>query len=219
MADRAWGLALVEDAFEELLEVGGGSAGGEWVGGFGDGSERAEDGVEFVGFDQGGRVVFFLFFEGVGGFTEAGFFGEVGGGVAAAAEEEFGALHVELVGGDAAGEFGDGELDGGTVFERRQDEGGVRVDEGLLGGVARGEGVARDVVGVAEVCWRSEGRTEGEGAAAVAFGEDVAALVTASAGVGSFGCGCGLRIGGVHFFSKKAKLLERCWFGWGYPPG
>jgi hypothetical protein len=50
MAGGARGVGLVEDAFEELLEVGGGAAGGEF-GGFGDGGERAEDGVEFEGFD------------------------------------------------------------------------------------------------------------------------------------------------------------------------
>jgi hypothetical protein len=150
----------------------------------------------------------------VGVFCGAGFFGEVGGGAVAAAEQEFGALHVELVGGDAAGELGDGELDGGAVFERRQDEGGVGIDQGLLGGggVAGGEGVARGVVVVAEVLL-----AEGEGAAAVALGEDVAALVAAGAGVGGFGWGGGLGLCRVHFFPPKKLSYGMMWVRWGIP--
>ena len=133
--------------------------------------------------------------------------------MAAAAEQEDGALQVELVGGDAAGEFGDGELDGGAVFERRHDEGGVGVDEGFGGGDARGQGMAGGVVDVAKVLL-----AEGEGAAAVAFGEDVAALVAAGAGVGGFGWGCGLRLCGVHFFSPKKLSYGTMWVRGGIPP-
>jgi hypothetical protein len=118
--------------------------------------------------------------------------------VAAGAKQEGGALEVDLVGGDAAGEFGDGELDGGAVLERRHDEGGVGVDEGFGGGDARGQGMAGGVVDVAEVLL-----AEGEGAAAVALGEDVAALIAAGAGVRGFGLGRGLGLCRVHFFPPE----------------
>jgi hypothetical protein len=54
-----------------------------------------------------------------GAFGFGGFFGarEVGAGDLEAVEEQSGAFGVEVVGGEATEDFGDGELDGGAVFE------------------------------------------------------------------------------------------------------
>jgi hypothetical protein len=43
-------------------------------------------------------------------------FGEVEAGDLEAVEEEAGAVRVDVVGGDAAENFADGKLDGGSVF-------------------------------------------------------------------------------------------------------
>ena len=94
--------------------------------------------------------------------------GEVGAGDLEAVEEEAGAARVDLVAGDAAEDFSDGELDGGAVF------GHGEVEVGLLGSALVWvlDGAAGGVVVVAEVFVAEAGA-----AAAVAVGEDVAALV------------------------------------------
>jgi hypothetical protein len=103
-------------------------------------------------------------------------FGEVEARDLEAVEEQAGAAGVDVVGGDAAEDFSDGMLDGGTVFRQRKVEGGAAastllgVDDGFSGGV----------VVVAEVFSAQAGA-----AAAVAVGEDVAALVL-------FGVWCGV---------------------------
>jgi hypothetical protein len=81
---------------------------------FGDGCDGAVD-----------RVVFNLFdlWDCFGFGFEAGFFGQVDGGDADGAEEKTGAIVVDLVLADAAGEFGEGELDGEAVFEAGKIEG------------------------------------------------------------------------------------------------
>jgi hypothetical protein len=95
-------------------------------------------------------------------------FGEVEAGDLEAVEEEAGAAGIDVVGGDAAENFSDGLLDGGTIFRQRKVEGGaaastlVRIGEGFSGGV----------VVVAKVF-----SAEAGAAAAVTVGEDVAALV------------------------------------------
>ena len=85
-----------------------------------------------------------------------------------AVEEEAGAAGVDLVAGDAAEDFADGELDGGAVF------GHGEVKVGLVGLALAWVlyGAAGGVVVVAEVFG-----AEAWAAAAVAVGEDVAALV------------------------------------------
>jgi hypothetical protein len=93
--------------------------------------------------------------------------GEVEAGDLEAVEEEAGATGVDVVGGDALENLPDGLLDRGTVFGEREVEGGaaalalMRVVDGSSGGV----------VVVAEVF-----AAEAGAAAAVAVGEDVAAL-------------------------------------------
>jgi hypothetical protein len=97
-----------------------------------------------------------------------GGFGEVKAGDLEAVEEQAGAAGVDVVGGDALEDFADGLLDGGTVFRQGKVEGGaaattlLRIGDGFSGGV----------VVVAEVF-----SAEAGAAAAVAVGEDVAALV------------------------------------------
>ena len=50
---------------------------------------------------------------------------EVDGGDLEAVEQEAGAAGVDLVGGDAAEDLADGELDGGAVFGEGEVEGGA----------------------------------------------------------------------------------------------
>jgi hypothetical protein len=95
-------------------------------------------------------------------------FGEVEAGDLESVEEEAGAARVDLVGGDALQDLADGVLDGGTVFWERQVEGGA-AGLALLG---VGYRFAGGVVVVAEVF-----SAEARAAAAVAVGEDMAALV------------------------------------------
>ena len=121
-----------------------------------------------------------------GGFF--GVFGEDGVGDLQAVEEQAGAAGVDVVGGDALEDFADGLEDGGAVvgIGQREVEGGaaaaalLRVGDGSSGGV----------VVVAEVFVAEAGA-----GAAVAVGEDVAALVV----LGWFGLGCGVD-GVVHVF-------------------
>ena len=140
-------------------ELGDGASAFCHFGDFGAWGEDAEgwvDGDLFYGLGFGG------------GLGEALRFGEVEAGDLEAVEEEAGAAGVDVVGGDAAENFADGLLDGGTVFRQRKVEGGaaastlVRIGDGFSGGV----------VVVAEVF-----SAEAGAAAAVAVGEDVAALV------------------------------------------
>jgi hypothetical protein len=94
-------------------------------------------------------------------------FGKVEAGDLEAVEEETGAAGVDVVGGDALEDFADGGLDGGTVFGKRQVEGGAAASA-----LARlGDGLSGGVVVVTEFFVVQAGA-----AAAVAVGEDVAAL-------------------------------------------
>ena len=136
----------------------------------------------------GGGVVFGFGGEGAVGFVVGevgdGFLGlgdgfwEVGGGYLEAVEEEAGAAGVEVVGGDAVEDFGEGELDGGAVFERADGEGGLVAAAAVE--LVLGDGAAGGVVEVAE-----RFGAEGGGAAAVAGGMDVAAVLA------GFGLGFG----------------------------
>ena len=95
-----------------------------------------------MGDDFGDEVFWLLGFGGGGGLLA----GEVEAGDLEAVEEESGAAGIEVVGGDAAEDFADGGLDGGTVF------GEGKVEGGLAGaaGFETGDGAAGGVVVVAE---------------------------------------------------------------------
>jgi hypothetical protein len=95
-------------------------------------------------------------------------FGQVEAGDLEAIEEEACSAGVDVVGGYALQDFSDGVLDGGAVFGQWEGEGGAAASAGAW--VLRGS--AGGVVVVAEVF-----STEADTAAAVAVGEDVAALV------------------------------------------
>ena len=128
------------------------------LGAWGDG---AVDGVEGDLFDGLRGVV------GVGVSACGWGFGEVGAGDLEAVEEEAGAAGVDVVGGDAAEDLADGGLDGGAVFGVGEVEGGAAA-AALVGA---GNGAAGGVVVVAELLVAEAGA-----GAAVACGEDVAAL-------------------------------------------
>ncbi len=115
-------------------------------------------------------------FDDFGGFGFRGF-GEVEAGDLEAVEEEAGAAGVDVVGGDAAENFADGKLNTGTIvgIGQRKVEGGAAAAALLRAG----DGFSGGVVVVAEVF-----SAEAGAAAAVAVGEDVAALVL----FGGFGC-------------------------------
>ena len=106
-------------------------------------------------------------------------FGEVEAGDLEAVEEEAGAAGVDVVRGDALEDLADGGLNGGAVFREREFEAGA---------VGSGCGFSCGVVVVAEVFAAQAGA-----AAAVAVGEDVAALV-------AFGC-VGFCVDGVVHWS------------------
>ncbi len=129
-------------------------------------------GKGLFGGDEAVVGVGFYLFDGVGGVGLGLAWGEVHGGDLEAVEEEAGAAGVELVGGEAEEDFADGGLDGGAVFRAGEGEGGAA---GLAGGagVEFGfwDGFSGGVVVVAE-----EFVAQGWAAAAVAVGEDVAAL-------------------------------------------
>jgi len=144
-------------------------AGGVWVGEFGEEGDGAVGGVEDGVFDDAS-----LLCGGLGGEP-----GEVEGGDLEAVEEEAGAAGVELVGGEAVEDLADGLLDGGAVFGGGEGEGGGLVL--ALGEVDGGDGLAG--VG-AEVVEAEVLAGEAGAAAAVASGEDVAALEAAFGGVG-----------------------------------
>ncbi|HLI77492.1 MAG TPA: hypothetical protein VKV02_11145 [Acidobacteriaceae bacterium] len=136
--------------------------------------DEAVDGVFgdlFDGFLGAGRV------DGLGA-------GEVVAGDLEAVEQEAGAAGVDVVGGELVEDLGDGVLDAGAVGELGrggEDEVGLAGDlEIELVGVAGvGFGAAGGVVVVAEVF-----AFEAGAAAAVAVGEDVAALEAAGLDVG-----------------------------------
>ena len=95
---------------------------------------------------------------------------EVDAGDLEAVEEESGAAGVEFVGGDALQDAGDGELDGGSVFDEVQVEGFAAGEGGFAGGsVFTGvlDGCAGGVMEVAELLVAEAG-----GAAAEAVGLD-----------------------------------------------
>ena len=137
-----------------------------------------EDGFE--GFFAGGFLEFRLrgygavgfveghFFDGFGGLGSLGGFGEVGAGDLEGVEEESGAAGVDLVEGDALDDLADGGLDGAAVLGEWQVEGGLQTSA-FAEVFHRAAGL---VVVIAEMF-----STEGARAAAVAVGEDVAALV------------------------------------------
>jgi hypothetical protein len=121
-------------------------------------------------------------FDGFGpGVAVGRWFGQVEAGDLEAVEEEAGAAGVDVIGGYAAEDFSDGMLDGGTVLRQRKVESGsatsalLRIGDRFSGGV----------VVVAEVF-----SAQARAAAAVAVGEDVAALVL-------FGVWCGVFHGWV----------------------
>jgi hypothetical protein len=101
-------------------------------------------------------------------------FGEVQTGDLEAVEEQAGAARVDVVGGDALQDLTDGVLDGGSVFREWQVECGATA----AASARVGDGSARRVVVVAEVF-----SAQAWAGAAVAVGEDVAALI-----LFDFGC-------------------------------
>ncbi len=97
-------------------------------------------------------------------------FGEVEARDLEAVEEQAGAAGVDVVGGDAAENFADGKLNAGTIVGIGQ----RKVEDGAAASslLRAGDGFSGGVVVVAEVFSAQAGA-----AAAVAVGEDVAALV------------------------------------------
>jgi len=152
---------LVEEAADEA--VGAGCVG---VGEFGGGGDGAVGGVGDGLFDQASLL----------GRDGRGF-GEVERGDLEAVEEEAGAAGVDGVGGDAAEDLADGDLDGSAVLGKGEVEGGLAG----AAGARVGDRLAGVVVEVAELF-----PAEGGAAAAAAFGVDVAALEALGCGVG--GC-------------------------------
>jgi hypothetical protein len=136
---------------------------GGWVVEVVDGRERAEVGVSGDLFDD---LRFFALLIALGAMG----FGlrEVQAGDLKAVEKEAGSAGIDLVGGDALEDLADGELDGGLVLG----EGQVELGTAVLAVARIGYGAAGGVVVVAEVF-----AAEAWAAAAVAVGEDVAALV------------------------------------------
>ena len=147
------------EGFGARLVDGGVGHGGGW-------GDEAVDGIV----DELGDCVFFDL------RGQGSRFGEIEGGDLKAIEEESRAARVKGVGGDAAEDFGDGVLDGRTVFEVWE------VEIGLEGAAVAeiGDGWTRGVVVVAEIFL-----PETDGAAAVSVGEDVSAA-GARARVGGF---------------------------------
>ena len=94
-------------------------------------------------------------------------FGEVEAGDLEAVEEKAGAAGIDLIGGDALEDLADRVLDGRTIVGIGEGE----FEGGAAGSAGVGCGFAGGVVVVAEVLSAQAGA-----AAAVAVGEDVAAL-------------------------------------------
>ncbi len=122
-----------------------------------DRGDGAVDGVEDELFDRCGALGFGVLLCGR----------QVAGGDLQAVEEQSGAFGVEVVGGEAGEDFGDGELDGGSVFEVSDRK------RGLFGAAFAKvfHRAAVVVVKIAEIFFLECGR-----AAATAGGEDVTAL-------------------------------------------
>jgi hypothetical protein len=122
-------------------------------------------------------------------------FGEVEAGDLEAVEEEAGPAWVDVVGGDALEDLADGKLNAGAIVGIG--EGEAEAGAASITGVGAGAGVggrfAGGVVVEAEIFSAQAGA-----AAAVAVGEDVAALEAS----GWFGLRClGLRLDGVVHWS------------------
>jgi hypothetical protein len=123
-------------------------------------------------------------FYGCGG-AGCGGSGQVEAGDLQAVEEQAGAFGVDFVAGDAAEDFADGELDGGAVFGEWEVELGLAV--AALAWVF--DGAAGGVVVVTELFV-----AEAWAAAAMAVGEDVAALIALGFGL------CGVWCGVLHVY-------------------
>jgi hypothetical protein len=117
-------------AFQEESDGAFASGGLAYFGAWGEDAQVGVGGDLFDDFDWLGS-----------GVVAGGGFGEVEAGDLEAVEEEAGAAGVEVVGGDAAENFADGLLDGGTVFRQWKVEAGsatsalVRIGDGFSGGV------------------------------------------------------------------------------------
>ena len=194
VARRAGGAGLVFE--QEGAERHGAEAfGGRAIGGDG-GDEavlRVEDGV-FDGLFRVGDGFAVVGLEGEGGCGLGFPFWDDLDGDLQGVEDEAGLLLVERVGGEALENLVEGDLQGGLVFDVGQGEG--------FAGAALFEVLDRwavHVVVVAEVFAAERGA-----AAAVAFGEDVAALVAGW-------------VGGGHGWGSLAKtkaelgFLGSCW--------
>ncbi len=188
-----WRWFVVGFVVHHLLDEGGDGAevGLGWED-LGDGGEEAVDGVEGDLFDGVGFSWGWGWFGGgVAARVWLGlwFFGKGGVGDLEAVEEQAGAFGVDVVVGDALEDFADGVQDGGAVFEEREVEGGAAAATLLWLGYRFSGGV----VVVAELFVAEAGA-----GAAVAAGEDVAALIVPGGGLGC-GVGCGVA-GVVHVF-------------------
>jgi hypothetical protein len=135
-------------------------------------------------FGDGGEVTELVV---VGNFFDLGqLFGfglgvaEVGGGDLQAVEDDAASLVLDVSTGEAGQDFEEGELDGGAVVDARHGE-----DVGMAGDAGGSSFAAGAAVVVAEALAAEGGR-----AAAVSFGEDVAAEIAAfrvGFGLGWFG--------------------------------
>ncbi len=171
------GGVVADGCFAELGEEAAGEA--EPFGGFGHFGLRSQPAE--------GRVLDDLFDYGFGGFfpvvTGVGGGGarEVGGCDGEAVEKQAGAAGIDLIGGDAAEGVEEGELEGGAIVGVVEGEieagvaGYVRTATALVSGC---DGTAGGVVVVTKLFVAEAGA-----GAAVAVGEDVAALVTDFFGV------------------------------------
>ena len=152
---------VVEQAGEGAAAVFGGGGGVLGRGELGDGRDGAEVGVEDEIFDDVFWMVGVIGGGGAGGVQAgvagaaaggagyaggAGFVEEVSAGDEETVQETAGALVVELVGGDAGEDLGEGKLDTGAVVD------GGQLEDGVLGvdSSVAGCGAAGGVVVVAE---------------------------------------------------------------------
>jgi hypothetical protein len=152
-----YGLVLVPFG-EELVQHAGGLAAGFELFDRGLVGEGAEGGVFDDLFNVERSVL-------------GGGFGEVEGGDLEAVEQEAGTAGIEVVGGDAFEDLGEGELDAGAVRELGDAGEGEGAEAGLAGRSVF-DGAARGVVEVAEGLVAEAGA-----AAAATVGVDVAALI------------------------------------------
>ena len=125
--------------------------------------------VEFgLGGDEAVGIVEDDLLNGLNGLRVFGVFGQVAGGDRQGVEDEAGAAWIEFIPGQALDDLADGGLDGGAVFGQGQIEGGLEAFA-FAQVFHRASGL---VVIIAEIF-----QFQGSGAAAMAVGEDVAALV------------------------------------------